>query len=257
MTNRIDTLFLTKKSNILSIYFTAGYPNLTDTVPIIEALQANGVDLIEIGMPFSDPLADGPVIQDSSTQALQNGMSIPILFEQLKNIRKNVSIPLILMGYINPIMQFGIEKFAKKASELGIDGIIVPDLPIKEYLNEFRAFFDAHNLRNIFLITPQTTEDRVRYIDDNSKGFIYMVSSSSTTGTKDGTSDGQISYFERIESYNLENPRLIGFGIKDKQSFEKACKYGNGAIIGTAFVQQMSKNEPVESKVKSFIQALF
>lgn len=256
MANRISSLFLEKKTNILSIYFTAGYPNLHDTITIIKSLEKNGVDLIEIGMPFSDPLADGPVIQESSTIALKNGMSIQLLFQQLKDIRKTVKIPLILMGYINPVMQYGIENFAKKASEIGIDGVIIPDLPLQEYRDEYKATFDQYNLKNIFLITPQTSPERVRLIDENSDGFIYMVSSASTTGTKEGTADSQIAYFERIGSMNLKNPKLIGFGIKDKQSFEIACKYAEGAIIGTAFIKALSKENDVAASTENFVKEI-
>ena len=257
MTNRIETLFAEKKNRILSVYFTAGFPNLTDTVPVIEALEQSGADLIEIGMPFSDPLADGPVIQDSSTKALKNGMSIPVLFDQIKDIRKTVQIPLILMGYINPVMQYGIEKFAEKAAQTGIDGVIIPDLPMQEYLDDYKSTFDKFNLRNIFLITPQTKPERVKFIDDNSKGFIYMVSSASTTGTKEGTADSQIGYFERINSMNLKNPRLIGFGIKDKDSFNRACEYANGAIIGTAFIKALNEgNENAVETTKKFVKSI-
>jgi len=255
MPNRISTLFSTKSQNILSIYFTAGYPHLDDTVPMLEAIQNAGASLIEIGMPFSDPLADGPIIQESSMLAIKGGMSIPTLFDQLKDIRKTVHIPLILMGYINPVMQFGVEKFAQRASEIGIDGVILPDLPLQEYLDEYKGIFEKYNLKNIFLITPQTTDERVKYIDANSDGFIYMVSTASTTGTKNGTDDSQIEYFERINSLGLKNPRVIGFGIKDKTSFQKACKYASGAIIGSAFVQATATSTAVEDGVE-FIQAV-
>ncbi len=253
MSNRITELFSTKSHNILSIYFTAGYPRLDNTAAMIEAIQNAGASLIEIGMPFSDPLADGPVIQESSMTAIKGGMSIPKLFDQLKDIRNTVHIPLILMGYINPVMQYGVEKFAQKASEIGIDGVILPDLPLQEYLEEYKHIFEKYNLKNIFLITPQTTNERVRYIDNNTDGFIYMVSSASTTGTKNGTDDSQIGYFERINSLGLKNPCVIGFGIKDRESFQKACKYATGAIIGTAFVQAVSNTTPIESG-KKFIQ---
>lgn len=255
-TNRINHLFANKKNNILSIYFTAGYPHLDDTNSIIKALQSSGVDLIEIGMPFSDPLADGPIIQDSSMDAIKQGMSIPFLFEQIKNIRNEVSIPLILMGYINPVLQYGIEKFAEQASKIGIDGVIIPDLPMAEYLEEYKAVFEKFNLKNIFLITPQTTEERIKYIDQNTDGFIYMVSSASTTGTKEGTSEGQIEYFEKINKLNLKNPRLIGFGIKDKQSFDKACQYAHGAIIGSAFVKALHQSKNVVADSEAFIKSI-
>lgn len=254
MANRINELFKNKNKNILSIYFTAGYPKLNDTVPTLKALQNSGVDFVEIGMPFSDPLADGPVIQASSMNAIHNGMTIPVLFEQIKNIRNDIHIPLILMGYINPVMQFGIENFAKKASEIGIDGVILPDLPLQEYIDEYKAIFEKYNLKNIFLITPQTSESRVKLIDAQTDGFIYMVSSASTTGTKEGTSDSQISYFEKINALNLKNPKIIGFGIKDKNSFNKACEYANGAIIGTAFVKNLENLTQLDTTIHDFVK---
>jgi tryptophan synthase alpha chain len=256
MQNRISSLFETKKSNILSIYFTAGYPSLADTVPTMLALQEAGVDMLEIGMPFSDPLADGPVIQDSSMAAIKNGMTIPVLFEQLKDIRMKIHIPLILMGYLNPVLQYGVERFAQKAAEIGIDGIILPDLPMQEYLQEYKPIFDSFNLYNIFLITPQTTDERVKYIDANSNGFIYMVSSASTTGTKDGAAVSQLDYFERINKLGLKNPRLIGFGIKDSQSFKTACKYAQGAIIGTAFIKHITSAVNLSQSIKDFVNSV-
>lgn len=251
--NRIDTLFKTKQKNILSVFFTAGHPNLNDTVSIIKSLEANGADMIEIGMPFSDPLADGPVIQKTSEEALENGMSLNVLFEQLKDIRKEVNIPLLLMGYLNPVFKYGIERFAKKCKEIGIDGLILPDLPAPEYQRSFKSVFEANGLHNIFLITPQTTSERVQKIDDISGGFIYMVSSASTTGSKDVDSKQQEQYFERIASLNLKTPRLIGFGIKDSSSFKRACNYANGAIIGSAFVKALENDGSIEDKVKHFI----
>ena len=254
--NRIDNLFQEKRNNILSVFFTAGHPNLNDTLSIIKELEASGADMIEIGMPFSDPLADGPVIQKTSEQALKNGMSLNLLFEQLKDIRKSVKIPLLLMGYLNPVYKYGIERFAKKCSDIGIDGLILPDLPVNEYLRDFKQLFEAENLHNIFLITPQTSDARVQQIDEITHGFIYMVSSASTTGTKVGISQQQKTYFKRIESLNLQSPRLIGFGIKDKASFENACHYANGAIIGSAFVNALEQNENLEQNIKSFIESI-
>lgn len=254
MKNRITTLFERKDKNILSIYFTAGFPELNDTLTIITELGKRGVDLIEIGMPFSDPVADGPVIQYSSEIALKNGMTINLLFEQLKEIRKNISIPLILMGYINPVMQFGIENFCKKCKETGIDGTIIPDLPLEIYEEEYKEIFKKNSLSNIFLITPQTPEERIRKIDAASTGFIYMVSSSSTTGVKGAVNEEQISYFERIRNMNLRSKRLIGFGISDKASFEKASSYANGAIIGSAFVKALAGAGEIDGKVKTFVQ---
>ena len=258
MNNRISALFKRKDKNILSIYFTAGYPDLDDTVKIISQLEKSGVDLIEIGMPFSDPVADGPVIQNSSEIALKNGMTIKMLFQQLTQIRMSVSIPLILMGYLNPVMQYGVEDFCKKCKEIGIDGTIIPDLPLEVYESEYKEIFEINSLSNIFLITPQTTNERIRKIDALSTGFIYMVSSSSTTGVKGEVSDEQVSYFERVRNMNLLSKRLIGFGIYDKASFEKASLYANGAIIGSAFVKALEGEQvETEAKVKNFIQKFY
>ena len=254
MKNRITALFERKDKKILSIYFSAGYPELNDTLAIITELGKSGADLIEIGMPFSDPVADGPVIQHSSEIALKNGMTINLLFEQLKEIRKNVSIPLILMGYLNPVMQYGIENFCKKCKEIGIDGTIIPDLPLEIYEAGYKEIFEANSLSNIFLITPQTSEERIRKIDALSTGFIYMVSSSSTTGVKVAVNEEQISYFDRIQNMNLRSKLLIGFGISDKASFEKASDYTNGAIIGSAFVKALEGEGAIETKVKAFVQ---
>lgn len=256
MKNRINQLFETKKENILSVYFTAGHPNLNDTVEIIQQLEKNGVDLIEIGMPFSDPTADGPTIQRSSETALKNGMSLKLLFEQLKDIRKTVKIPLILMGYINPVYQFGVEEFCEKCAETGIDGLILPDLPLDEYEAFYKPIFEKYNLHNILLITPQTSENRIRQIDEASTGFIYMVSSSSTTGSGKKVEDFQREYFERIQAMKLKNPRLIGFGISDRATFENACKYASGAIIGSAFVKSFSEKLTPEESISSFINQI-
>lgn len=256
MNNRINKLFHEKKERILSVYFTAGYPNLEDTVPTIRELVKNGVDLIEIGMPFSDPVPDGPVIQHSSLIALQNGMSIRKLFEQLKDIRQTVDIPLILMGYINPVLQYGVEAFCRKCKEIGIDGLIIPDLPMDVYEEEFKAVFEANGLHNIFLITPQTSEERLRKIDAVSTGFIYMVSSNSTTGAKTSVSELQNEYFERVNSFGLKNPRLIGFGISNAETFANACEYASGAIIGSAFVKALEGSDPTDLKVSRFINSI-
>lgn len=254
--NRINKLFQSKKERILSVYFTAGYPNLDDTVPVIQELEKNGVDLIEIGMPFSDPVADGPVIQHSSLIALRNGMSIRKLFDQLKDIRQSVDIPLILMGYINPVLQFGVEAFCQKCKEIGIDGLIIPDLPMDVYEEAFKTIFKANNLHNIFLITPQTSEGRLRKIDEVSTGFIYMVSGNATTGAKTSVSDFQKEYFERVNSIELKNPRLIGFGISNAETYENACRYASGAIIGSAFVKALEVDESIEMKVSQFVKAI-
>ncbi|MDP3313144.1 tryptophan synthase subunit alpha [Lutibacter sp.] len=239
--NRINKK-LQEDKKLLSIYFTAGFPQLSDTISIIEDLEKSGVDMIEIGLPFSDPLADGPTIQASSTTALKNGMTTKVLFEQLKDIRKTVSIPLIIMGYFNPIMQYGIEAFCKKCTEIGIDGLIIPDLPVKEYTENYKIIFEKYGLVNVFLITPQTSNDRIKFIDEISEGFIYMVSSASVTGTKNIFGDSQNSYFERIASMNLKAPQIIGFGISNAETFQQATKFAKGAIIGSAFINHLNRN---------------
>ncbi len=256
MNNRINQLLERKKENILSVYFTAGYPNLNDTVEIIQQLEKNGVDLIEIGMPFSDPTADGPTIQKTSEKALLNGMNLKLLFEQLKTIRESVSIPLVLMGYFNPVYQFGVKEFCEKCAEIGIDGTILPDLPLDEFDAEYKTIFEANNLHNILLVTPQTSEKRIRQIDDASSGFIYMVSSSSTTGAGKKVEDFQQDYFERLKEMNLKNPRIIGFGISDNATFTNACKYANGAIVGSAFVSSFNNEvEPADS-IAQFVKSI-
>ncbi|HSM48485.1 MAG TPA: tryptophan synthase subunit alpha [Draconibacterium sp.] len=256
MKNRINHLFETKKENILSVYFTAGFPNLNDTVEIIQQLEKNGVDLIEIGMPFSDPTADGPTIQHTSEVALKNGMSLELLFEQLKNIRQTVKIPLILMGYLNPVYQFGVERFCEKCAEVGVDGTILPDLPLDEFEQEYESIFAQNNHHNSLLITPQTSESRIRQIDAASSGFIYMVSSSSTTGAGKKVEDFQRSYFEQIQNMNLKNPRLIGFGISDNATFTNACKFASGAIVGSAFVKSFSPEIKLEESISRFVKNL-
>jgi tryptophan synthase alpha chain len=249
--NRIQQLLESKKEGILSVYFTAGYPELNDTIKVLNELETAGVDLVEIGMPFSDPLADGPVIQQSSHKALENGMSLKILFSQLKDIRQKVKMPLILMGYLNPVMQYGMEKFLSDAAAVGIDGLILPDLPLKEFEEQYQAMFDRYGIINIFLITPQTDEERIRQIDRLSKGFIYMVSTSATTGTSKKGTDNNREYFERVKKMQLQHPRLVGFGIHDRESFSAACKYASGAIIGTAFINALTSEIPVKRFVDS------
>ncbi|MGV8135563.1 MAG: tryptophan synthase subunit alpha [Mangrovibacterium sp.] len=253
--NRINQLFQDKTNNILSIYFTAGYPGANDTATIIRELEKNGVNLIEIGMPFSDPVADGPVIQSSSHVALQNGMSIKKLFEQLKGIRQQVKIPLILMGYLNPVLQFGVENFCIKCAETGIDGLILPDLPPDVYQEEFKALFEKYNLHNILLITPQTSDKRLKEIDEASTGFIYMVSSSSTTGIKNKVADFHREYFERIQKMQLKNPRLIGFGISNRETFGNACRYAQGAIIGSAFIKALEGQGTLRENIAGFVKS--
>ncbi|WP_378186969.1 tryptophan synthase subunit alpha [Aquimarina sp. W85] len=244
---------LTEQKKLLSIYFTAGYPALTDTVKVLESLEKSGVDIIEIGLPFSDPLADGPTIQESSTQALRNGMTTAILFDQIKGIRKTVSIPLLIMGYFNPILQYGVEKFCAKCQEIGIDGLIIPDLPEYEYTAHYKEIFERYGLVNVFLITPQTSDDRIRQIDNISNGFIYMVSSASTTGAKNTIGEEQKKYFERIAALNLKTPQIVGFGISNKETFQKSTKTTKGAIIGSAFVKHLTEQgiDHIDSFVKS------
>ncbi|MBL4724293.1 MAG: tryptophan synthase subunit alpha [Lutibacter sp.] len=238
--NRINQK-LKENKKLLSIYFTAGFPQINDTVFILEELEKSGVDFIEIGLPFSDPLADGPTIQASSTKALENGMTSELLFEQLKNVRESVSIPLIIMGYFNPMMQYGVEEFCKKCSEIGIDGLIIPDLPVKEYNENYKIIFEKYNLINVFLITPQTSENRIRFIDEISDGFIYMVSSASVTGSKNRFGNTQNEYFKRIEYMKLNTPQIVGFGISNSETFKQATKYAKGAIIGSASVKHLDE----------------
>lgn len=239
--NRINQK-LEEDKKLLSIYFTAGYPNINDTVSIIQNLKKSHVDMIEIGLPFSDPLADGPTIQDSSTKALRNGMTSELLFKQLRDIRETVSIPLIIMGYFNPMLQFGVEAFCKKCQEIGVDGLIIPDLPVDVYYEEYKSTFEKYGLINVFLITPQTSDERIRFIDSVSDGFIYMVSSASTTGAKTGFGNEQDEYFDRIAKMNLKNPQIVGFGISNNETFTQATKQAKGAIIGSAFIKYLTKN---------------
>lgn len=245
---------LQEDKKIFSVYFSAGYPSLNDTVQIIQDLEQNGVDMIEIGLPFSDPLADGPTIQASSTQALHNGMTTQVLFDQLKEVRKTVSIPLVMMGYFNPMLQYGIENFCKKCQEVGVDGLIIPDLPVDVYADEYKAIFEKYGLMNVFLITPQTSDDRIHFIDSVSDGFIYMVSSASVTGSQSGFGSTQEDYFKRIASMNLKNPQVIGFGINNAETFNQATKFAKGAIIGSAFIQHLTENGT--GKIADFAKAI-
>ena len=246
--NRIDSLFQTKKQNILSIYFPAGYPNLNDTVPNLELLQNAGVDMVEIGIPFSDPLADGTAIQAASKQSLENGMKLRLLLEQLKSVRKTVNMPLILMGYWNTIYQYGVDNFLKDCQKVGIDGLIVPDLPLEEFELHYKSEFEKYGVYNILLACPETEESRLQKLITASQGFLYMVSSSATTGGSMKVNERQNAYFDRIKQ--IKSPSLIGFGINNKESFEYACQYADGAIIGTAFIKALEKNE-AESFIKS------
>lgn len=245
---------LEKPGKLLSIYFTAGYPQLEDTVPILRELEAQGVDMVEIGLPFSDPLADGPVIQKSSTQALINGMRSDVLFRQLSGIRSEISLPLILMGYFNPVLQYGVEAFCQKCAEIGIDGLILPDLPLEMYQRDYQKLFEKYGLSMIFLITPQTSEERIRQIDRASDSFIYMVSSASTTGVQDQFGTGQQDYFDRISGMELKHPQIVGFGISDSRSFQTATRQAKGAIIGSAFIRMITHKGT--AGIASFIRSI-
>ena len=253
--NRIDEVFSKKKKGVLNIYFTAGYPKINDTLRIARTLEAAGVDIIEIGIPYSDPIADGPTIQDSSQKALDAGMSLKLLMRQLQDLRKHIKIPVILMGYINPVLQYGFTKFCQDCKEVGIDGVILPDLPMQEYTEMYQVTFEEYGIYNIFLMTPQTSEKRVLQINEASKGFIYMVSSASITGAKQEVSQAQIDYFERIQKMNLSVQRLIGFGISNKETFDNACQYASGAIIGSAFINQLNKDDSDEA-ITSFVGSI-
>jgi tryptophan synthase alpha chain len=254
--NRIDKLFDKEKNGVLSVYFTAGFPNLNDTVPVIESLEKNGVKLIEIGIPFSDPMADGPVIQASGSKALENGMSLRILFNQLSTVRDSVQIPLVLMGYLNPIMQFGFDNFCSEAKRCGIDGVIIPDLPFEDYLVNYKSIAEAHNLHMIMLITPETSDERIRLIDSHTGGFIYMVSTASVTGAKSSFGDENLAYFRRVNAMQLKNPRMIGFGISNKSTFDAACNNASGAIIGSKFVTLLQSERTINGAVEELIEAI-
>ena len=254
--NRIDTLFEKQTKGVLSVYFTAGFPNLNDTVPVIQSLEKNGVKLIEIGIPFSDPMADGPVIQDSGSKALKNGMNLKTLFSQLSTVRESVQIPLVLMGYLNPIMQFGFERFCDEAQRCGIDGVIIPDLPFEDYRENYKSIAEAHNLHMIMLITPETSEERIRLIDQHTGGFIYMVSTASVTGARSAFSDDNLAYFERVNAMKLKNPRMIGFGISNKPTFDAACNNASGAIIGSKFVSLLQSEGTIDGAVSELIKAI-
>lgn len=253
--SRLQQLFRNKANNVLNVYCTAGYPHLESTLPVMKALQQHGADIIELGMPYSDPLADGPVIQQSNMTALSNGITIALLFEQLKNCRKEISIPVILMGYMNPVLQYGFEKFCADAAAVGVDGLILPDLPQYEFETEYGPMIRKYGLDFIFLITPETSEERIRKIDALSSGFIYAVSASSTTGSNKVIT-GQEAYFRRLQSMELKNPLLVGFGIKDKPTFEDACRYTNGAIIGSAFVKALENSTDVAVATKDFLKSV-
>lgn len=252
--NRINNLFSNKHNDILSIYFTAGFPQLDSTCRVIESLAAAGVDMVEVGIPFSDPMADGPVIQNSSTVALNNGMTLSLLFDQLEQVRSHgITIPLVLMGYLNPIMQYGIENFCRRAREVGVDGVIIPDLPLDEYITNYKPIVDRYGLKFVMLITPATSEQRVRLIDSHTDSFIYMVSTAATTGAQDNFSEQTIAYFDRINNMKLRNPRLIGFGISNSQTLGAAFTYASGAIIGSRFVSLLGNSSTIDEAVKEIV----
>ena len=254
--NRITNLFQTQKDGILSVYFTAGYPNLNDTASILKALQAKGIHMVEVGIPFSNPMADGPVIQEAATQALRNGMSLPLLFEQMQEIRSEIQIPIILMGYLNPIMQYGFEKFCASCVEASVDGMIIPDLPYADYISDYKEIADRHDLKMIMLITPETSEERIRLIDAHTSGFIYMVSSAATTGAQQDFNEQKQAYFRRLNAMNLQNPRMVGFGISNNATFEAATAHSSGAIIGSKFVQLLKSEATPAEAVDKLLEAL-
>jgi tryptophan synthase alpha chain len=256
--NRIKRVFENRTDGILSMYFTAGFPGPEDTRPILDGLIHAGADLIEIGIPFSDPVADGPTIQASNQQALEQGMTLEKLFQQLKGFRssQNQEVPVLLMGYINPILQFGVEAFCRECSEIGLDGVIVPDLPISEYESHYKSIFQNYGLANIFLITPQTSDARIRAIDALSDSFIYMVATAGTTGARQRIGPEQLAYFERVSAMGLKNPRLIGFGISDAETFRKACEFAQGAIIGSAFIKAISGSNSVGKDAAQFVKSI-
>ncbi len=252
----LDKLFQNKKSNILSVYFTAGFPKLEDTTTIAKLLADAGADIIEIGIPFSDPIADGPVIQESNNIALANGMTVKKLLAQVVLIRKEVSIPIILMGYINPILQYGMERFCKEASVAGVNGLILPDMPMDEYQKTFKLLFDKYGLSNTFLISPTTSEARIRKIDEASTSFIYAVSSSSTTGAKSGFTEEQVAYFGKLKAMRLKNPFLVGFGISNHQTFTTVAEYGAGAIVGSAFITMLKSSTNFKKDIDLFVKSI-
>lgn len=256
MKNRITSLFKSGKKDVLSIFYTAGFPKLDDTVRIAAELERHGADIIEIGIPFSDPVADGPTIQASNKVALDNGMNVKLLLDQVKQIRKTAKLPIILMGYLNPVMQYGVERFIKDAAQAGVDGLILPDMPVYEFEEKYKAVFQENNMCNTFLISPTTSEDRIKRIDAMTEGFIYAVSASSTTGAKKDFSQDQITYFDKLKALKLKNPILIGFGISDRETFSKAATYGSGAIVGSAFINLLEKSNDLPTDISTFIKSL-
>ncbi|WP_395066768.1 tryptophan synthase subunit alpha [Flavobacterium sp.] len=255
MKNRIQSLFETKKENILSLYFTAGFPTLNDTLIILKHLDESDVDMIEIGFPYSDPLADGPVIQESSGTAIENGMTLPLLFEQLQSLRSITQKPIVLMGYLNVVLQFGEAAFIEKCAEVGVDGIIIPDMPLHYYLSNFKELCDKNQVSNVLLVTPETSDERIKQLDGYSSGFIYLVSSNSITGSTNAITF-QTDYYKRIQNMKLQNPHLIGFGVHDKKTFETVCEFGSGAIIGSAFIKHLDKNGTGAASIAAFVAGI-
>ncbi len=252
---KISSLFHEKK-DLLSVYFTAGFPFLESTVPVLKALEKGGADFVEVGMPYSDPLADGPVIQNSSSCALKNGMSLKVLFEQIRDSGDTVKMPIILMGYLNPILKFGIEKFLQECRDADVSGLIIPDLPYETYIEKYERLFRANNISNIFLITPQTPEERIRKLDEASTSFLYMVSSAAVTGARDGLSAKQVEYFKNIISLKLSTPRMVGFGIGNHETFREVCQYAHGAIVGSAFIKHLEEKGDDTQSIIDFVQTL-
>lgn len=253
MKNRINNI-LEKKNNILSIYFTAGFPELNDTRKVLKAIEDNGADLVEIGVPFSDPIADGPTIQASNTHALENGMSVKLLFDQLEGVRDEISIPLIMMSSFNPIVQYGFEKFCQDCQRIGIDGLIIPDLPVEEYISDYKSIVEKYELRNIILVTPASTDERIRLVDEHTDGFIYMVSSSATTGENKNFEADFAAFANRLGAMHLKNPLVTGFGIKDRKSFDQVCQFSKGGIIGSAFVKAVGQPGNVVKNTANFLK---
>ena len=254
--DKIGQLMNQADKKVLSVYYTAGFPDLGSTSDVAKYLEESGADLIEIGIPYSDPVADGPTIQRSNQQALSNGMTVETLMQQLDSFASEITIPIILMGYLNPILQYGLERFCRDCSQRGVSGLIIPDLPINEYLENYQEVFMRNQLKNVFLITPQTSDERIRWIDKNTDGFIYAVSDSSITGAKSGISPEQLRYFERLRDMNLENPYVIGFGISDKETFSMATKYAKGAIIGSAFINVLTDSSNIQESIHNFIHSV-
>lgn len=255
--NRITSLFETKQNNILSIYYPAGYPNLEDTLPILHVLQGKGIDMVEIGIPFSDPMADGPVIQEASTQALRNGITLKHIFEQLRPMRaEGITMPVLLMGYLNPVMQYGFERFCQSCVEVGVDGVIIPDLPFADYLADYKPLADHYGLKMVMLITPETSEARIRQIDQHTSGFIYMVSSAATTGAQQSFDAQKQAYFQKIDALHLTNPRLVGFGISNKATYEAAARHSSGGIIGSRFVQLLKSETGTGQAIDKLLEAI-